>query len=253
MSTYKELYEDFTDIINRFTQKVQVTQQRFMRDIADAMNEFQMRTLLLEKVSVITLQSGNFWFDLPEDCFIVKEIQDPNGRVIIPQDYAQASRANQVQQNGVNERMPLDYDYQLRKSYGSPSRYFSIVDRRILVSSGNYIMTSTPPDISTITVFYYPTVDRFSSTSVNWWADWYANGGLDFETLFRTTTMPTPLNQYEEYLINYIVMKLSESMNNIDNANIHSRKFEYGIQRAIAEKPSYFTEGKIPYKMSPRS
>ena len=245
MSSWKELYDDFKDQTQNYTEKVTVTENMFMRYISKGAQSFQRDTNYMESVAELARgrDQGNNeqeYFDVPYNLLIPIELQDSSGLTILPQSYGQFRRNIEV---GGRET-PFDYTIPFSPERANGDiRIYTIFGRRLEV----YPLYDTD---TSVTLKYIPDLDAFSEVS-QMWASFFPIE-TNFDHMFTNTGLPLDLRPYEDGILSYAISKFIKRQGNA-NYKVYEDEYRGHVKLAMENKPTLFTEGVRDYKMAPWS
>lgn len=259
-STFQELYSDFTDLVKVYTTKLDVSPLQFMRLYSKGMAEFQRETEYLEAyVQVSKDVNGNF--TVPVDMSRLVELKDLYSVNFLIQNYTQFRRNVEKTVDGFIET-PTNYSIRLKGifnglSYGNvtdTARMCTIWNRRFLIY----------PDLgdTDLYVYYIPEVHPISQNSRQW-SDYDPNTNpnpttkwfpfdVRFNLMFSSTGVHPSLSAYETTFLDYAIALYIKSQGNANYA-VFEKSYAIGVEKAKANKPTYYKEGVASYHLSPWS
>ena len=264
-STFSDLYSDYVDEIKRYTEKLDVTERQFMRNLTKGMQQFQRETELMERYVEITPDTDSLFY-LPNDCLRVAELRSPDEYKFVQQDYMQYARNVEKWPSGFLET-PYDYaigtnlrvendevfDFLRNCSCTETTgevRLFTIWGRRIYVYPYK--------DFATLKLRYIPDIEAFSRNSAQWNTTdalgvptgWFPDDR--FDGMFRTTGIAPSLAPYDDAFLAYAIMRYIRKLAS-PNFSVYQNDYRQEIERARRNKPLYWSEGVSDYKMAPWS
>jgi len=269
-STFAELYSDYKNAIKIYTEELDVTEFQFMRDLTKGMQKFQRETEYIEWVIRIQ-RDNNGIFRIPPSVLRIIEIRDDNGEKILEQSYLQAMRNIDRYELGYLET-PADYilrttkyimphlndnrrrnlpNWVVNNSFGFPLNLggTGFSEQRIWTSWGTEIFIYPPYNGDTLTIYFIPDIDVFSSNSPQW-TPWFQPGA--FTTLFNSASVNQFIAPYEDAFVKYAIMEYIRSKGS-KNFIVYAQEFWSEVERAKINKPTYFREGVLDYFFAPYS
>jgi len=269
-SVFSELYSDYRNSIKIYTEELDVTEFQFMRDFTKGMQKFQRETEYVE--AVVTIQRDNTnRFRIPPGVLRIIEIRDDNGEKILEQSYLQMMRNVDRYEKGHLET-PTDYVMRTTKFVDThvndnrnrnmpnwvvfppwgpfpAGRGTGFTEQRLWSIWGTEIFVYPPYSGNTLTIYYIPDVDVFSSSSPQW-TQWFQPG--NFLIMFNNTTVNRFLVPYEDAFVKYAIMEFIRSKGS-KNYLVFQQEFWSEVERAKINKPIYFREAVADYFFAPYS
>lgn len=241
MTTWKELFDDFTSDNLLFQERVPITPRQFMRWAADARMKMQRRTKISDNFKTLTASGGSY--NIGDDVLQIITGYDGDGQEMVLTSFLQNSMIREHDPLGYNE---VPYNFSLKrddvyiKTWGPEARTFYL--------NSDYNIKVHPDDGRDIVLHYTIDYHPFSSSSSQW-APWFVSDAA-FETLFQTSTDAPELAQYNEGIVAYANMKYHKA---IQSPMWTAYAQEYGeiIDTINQNKPVYYTNGTAPYNLGP--
>lgn len=238
-STFRELYDEFTDSVKVYTEKLDVTERLFMRFYTRGMQKFQRETNYMESWLEVTKDSQDR-FLAPNDMLSCVDVKDEDGRQMLVVDYEQYVRILQLADaDGEYLETPTDFDMRL-----DSDSHVTAIWNRVFVFYPAYTGDS-------ITVHYIPDMDAFSENSSQW-AAWYATPA-DFETYFNSSGVTPSLAPYEDAFLDFAIYRYLRTQGQAEHAGMYLKLYNEQVGKAKIEKPVYYKEIRRPYQMAPYS
>lgn len=241
MTTWKELFDDFTSDNLLFQERVPITPRQFMRWAAEARMKIQRRTQLSDNFKTLTASGGAY--SIGDDVLQIITAFDGGGQEMVLTSMLQNSMIREQDPLGLNEvpyNWSLKRDVEFIKNWGPESRTFYL--------DSDYQIKVHPDDGRDIVLHYIVDFHPFSASSTQW-NGWFASDAA-FENLFQTAVDAPEIMQFNEGILAYTSMKYHKS---IQSQLWTSYAAEYGevIDTITANKPVYYTNGTAPYNLGP--
>jgi hypothetical protein len=257
MSTFKELYDDFTYQINLYVERVNVTEYQFMRMVTRGVQLFQAQTELAEVSELITTRvaspegerSGSgFAFPLRNSVLRVLDAEDKDGNLLLFQDYQQFLRLREQYEGSGVIRAPQEYSYHVRRleewKHGDKHA-------RVITVFGRMVWLYPFFDSDTeIRVRYIPDLQPISESATEW-SPFYPLD-TNFMPQFESSSITPALLPYEQAFVDYAVAMFLRGLGQA-NYKIFLQDFWGQVKLAKDSKPVYFKEGASAYMFAPYS
>lgn len=240
-STYRELYSDFQDKIKLYTEKLDFTEQQFMRRLTRGMQLFQRDIEMIEAYADISRADVTGPFLLPNDLLRIKELKDANNYTILAQGFNQWNRN---QEHTLDNKLETPVDYSTRMTQYQPG------GARLYAVWGRNLDLFPDEQDTALQLWYIPDIHAFSRASTQWQA-WFANQTA-FVNLFDTAVMHASLAPYEDAFVNYAVADFIQSQGSA-NYKVFESYFNKAKEEARLNKPMYNKESVRDYFFSPWS
>ena len=271
MSTFRELYSDFQDTAKLYTEKMDNTEVTFMRLITRAAQEFQLETEYLQSIANLIPQfdtNGNLvGYPVPSDLIRIIEIRDPAdlSTRFLSQEFTQYT-ANIDRDAGPYTETPFDYNIPMVSGdtvlYSLYAGYINF-----------YPLLANNP---TLTIWYLPDMETFSSTSTRWnlpditlpsgatqFRSWFPMNQVithpttgqnvsRFSYMFDNMSFSNPLRLFEKAFLNYALADFIKSKGS-KNYLVFEQAYKEWVNKGINIKPTYFKQGVADYYYAPWS
>lgn len=241
MTTWKELFDDFTSDNLLFQERVPITPRQFMRWAAEGRMKTQRRTRLSDNFKTLTASGGAY--NIGDDVLQIITAYDSDKQEMVLTSMLQNSMIREHDMLGVNE---VPYNWSLRrdplyiKNWGNESRTFYL--------DSDYTIKVHPDNGQDITLHYNVDYHPFSSSSSQW-APWFVSDAA-FENLFQTTVDAPELMQFNEAILAYTGMKYHKSIQS-EMWKVYAAEYGEVINTINTNKPVYYTNGTAPYNLGP--
>lgn len=249
-STFKELFDDFTDRVKIYTEKLDITPLSFMRMYTRGVQDFQKKTTLFQVVVDITKNNDGDFME-PSDAMYIIGIRDENGYPIEHRDLEQLFRAMDQSESGYFHD-PIFYDARLRDSgYMEDGVNLVSIKNRKFVFHTAYSGT-------VIKLHYIPDLPAFTSNSKLWYPSQFGGDAADdwfpieanFEAKFNSWSVHPYLTPYEHAFLNYAIAEWVMSQGN-QNYVAFRQAYDQEVAWAMQNKRQMFRGGMPSYVLGP--
>lgn len=269
-STFKELYDDFTDTVKIYTERMDVTPVSFMRMLTRGIQIFQRETHYIEAYTDIAISNGIF--QIPFDFMMAIEMKDANNYTLLEQEYTQLNRTAEKWQDGYLE-VPTDYSMRMPEylSGSNPDGLFAgangervdeSVHRMYAIYNQSIVVFPNHNDTA-LKLWYVPDIQAFSINSPQWstydvTTGTYAAGislrwfplDTQFLTMFTQSSINMVIAMYEDAFVDYAISRYLRSQSN-PNYKEFLVSFWEDINRAKESKPVRNKEMVSEYMFAP--
>lgn len=241
MTTWKELYDDFSSDNLLFQERVPITPRQFMRWAAEARMKLQRRTKLSDNFKTLTASGGAY--NQGDDVLEIKTAYDSDNQEMVLTNFLQNSMIREQDGLGLNE-VPYNFSIRRDDQYISKWGY----EARTFYIDSDYTIKVHPNNGQPIVLHYIIDFHPFSSSSSQW-AGWFASDAA-FETNFQTGIDLPEVFQFNEGILAYTSMKYHKSIQS-DMWRMYAAEFAEIVETINQNKPVYYTNGTAPYNLGP--
>ena len=241
-STFAELYSDFLDQIKIYTEKLDVTELQFMRELTKGMQEFQKRVEYIHAYADLTRVDDDVPFTLPTDLVRIIELKDSDSNIILGQGFQQFNR-NRERYATNKVVTPTKYSIPVtRNNDRGLVRMYQVFNRDLQLY----------PDMgdTALQCWFVPDLHPISRASAQW-EEWFDLPD-SFGDRFRNNTVNIHLAPFENAFVNYALASYIRSHGSA-NYKIFESYFKKEVDHAIMEKPLYNREMFRDYHIAPYS
>lgn len=248
-SKFSELYSDVRSLTKQYAEKVDITEESFMRLFTRGIQMFQRETEYVERVVILEKSGDPLVYHIPEDVLRVVEVRENPGGVdkpILLQEFLQYKRVVDKWDAGETET-PNDYVMRL-KSYPilheRDIRIGTIYDRKLLV------YPRIDDDDYKLAFYYIPDLHAISRSSYLW-DSWFVSDTA-FMTLFNSASVTPVLQPFEQAFVDYTIGQYMKAAGS-PNFQIYESSYRAEVEQAKLMKPTLFREAVASYMLAPYS
>lgn len=258
MSYWSDYFDDFSQDVLLYKEKLPITHAQFMRWAAEGLMRAQRSIRAVLGAKVVTTQNGTD-FNLGDDVMFPLKVVDvtngiqPIGAEIIPQSIVQKQDTMERSLVGKNEVPHIISQFR----YGvAPQGILA----QVLSGLENFVY-----DRHNYTLRVYPTlgpnsqiaieyVVEFRPFSPNWtqWNNWFPVGSNNFITQFTATPIPQEWCIYDTAFKAYATMKYLLA-NRSPDYRVYAQLYDTEIENIRQSLPNDYFAGASPYTISPDS
>jgi len=241
MAVWREYYEDFLQDTLLYREKLTITPRQYMRWAADAVQKIQRRTGVSNNIKTLTYNNGTY--DIGMDILSLDVLIGPDGMEIPFTSLTQNQMILDQQPLGLNE---VPFNFSLKRDNGYIKDWG--MESRVAVLRDDYTIEVFPDPQADLTLKYTVDFHRFSESSSQWTA-WFPTDD-DFETQFTTTGMLPEIQQFDEGVEAYCLMKYLRAIHNPD-WQLSAAEFKDAVDTITANKQQFYTNGTANYNLGP--
>lgn len=244
MTTWNELFDNFTNESLLYREKLPITDQAWMQDVSRALQDMQRRTKYVTRTKTLNrtgATENRGVYPLGDDVLEILLVNDADNI----QAVSTSMRQNQVQmeQEGLSlNEVPFNRSLKAliprREGWGMENRLFRVHNNEVHIS---------PDPLAPVTLHYVLDIGYFSPTAAYWaaWFPYTANFAPQF-----TQKIPDELSPYVAGIVPYTVMRYLKRLLT-PNYQVYAQDYEQEVQILLSNKQQFFTEGTAPYNISP--
>lgn len=246
MTTYEGLYHDVLSTIGLLHESAKYPPLQFMRDLSKALNDFQMRTRVVEAEKKLFRQSG---FELGSDVLGIREIADEDDNRLLMVSYEQNRGIFETYVEGRTDADDADSPRARlgKPSYGTTPANFDLQrnppdtgispwdkSTRLCCEHNNRIIVFPDLGDKWLQLYYYPNLELFHQSSKQWRAFFPADTA-NFDTAFTEAGVGDKIQPYEQALCDWVTQEWYVREGS-DKFKVYYARYETTVRRA-AEKP----------------
>ena len=248
-STFNELYSDFIDYTQSYTERLTVTPLQFMRGATRGMQIFQRETELVSAMTKLIYDGSGF--RLPDDVLVVQALFDAKTNTeILLNSFRQQANSHEWRNGRIDESRRDFEQYKDRDRYGAVGHapIASVVNRRVIIDgavSGEVLLYFTPD----IQAFTQP--KNNPPLPSDHWAAWFPIED-NFQDMFETATCHADLAPYEQAFVYHATSEYLKSRGSA-NYGVYEGNYYEHIKAAKMNKPYMNKFSQSVYRFAPYS